>query len=65
MATLCVMLEESDREIKPPPAMKGFHFCLLRLDGLVFSDEEVASYSQALGMTLLAAVRENQDVSGK
>lgn len=61
MATMCVAFQEDNQEIQPLKAgKKGFHFVSMRLDGLVFSDEEVAQYAQALGMMLLSAVREQK-----
>ena len=59
MATLCVMLEESNRDLKPPPALKGFHYVQMRLDDMKFSDEEINQYATALGLMLLSAVRES------
>ena len=65
MATFCVMLHESDREIQPPPIERGFHFATMRLDSLILDDQEIVDFAQALGMALLSAVQFQRETIDK
>lgn len=59
MATMYVVLDETNRAWKPPPqVMKNVHYVTMRLDSMELNDQEVADYAQALGMMLLSAVRD-------
>lgn len=57
MATLHLVLDEHDKMLKVSN-IKGVHSITFHLDDFVFSDEEVAQYSQAAAMMLLSAVRQ-------
>lgn len=63
MATLCVMLDEKNRDWKPPKIVNGLHFVTMHLDNLELDDKEVLDYATSLGMILLSSVREVREAT--